>query len=425
MDPDAKLVEIFSTTPLTQFQFQADAVNYSIGVFSGGTVQFSGGGLTNLSVITQEIIVEPGGTLSFDDSTAGDTTIHYGNRGGTISFSDASTAGSANFENQSGGAMTFAGNSTAGNAVIANDFGTGTITFAGSSTAGSAAITNNSLGDINFNITSTAGNASITNNGSLSFNNFSTAGSATITNNNTLFFTNNSTAGNATINNNDFMHFVDNSTGGDAAITNSSGAVTDFSSGTGPAGDNRLSAGSIAGGGLFQLGANELTVGGNNMSTDVSGVIAGIGGSLVKIGTGTLTLSGSSSLSGTTIDGGTLTVVNGGSLNASDTIVVGSTAGSSGTLNIGAGGSASVWQPYLRGNLWRDWGAEANTTFSGTDLVPLASQVTRLELGGGLTGRINAAVSVFANVDYEFAVGAAENEKRNGVRGAFGAKYTW
>ena len=64
-----------------------------------------------------------------------------------------------------------------------------------------------------------------------------------------------------------------------------------------------------------------------------------------------------------------------------------------------------MWQPYLRGNLWRDWGAEANTTFSGTDLVPLVSQVTRLELGGGLTGRINANVSVFANVDYEFAVG--------------------
>ena len=61
----------------------------------------------------------------------------------------------------------------------------------------------------------------------------------------------------------------------------------------------------------------------------------------------------------------------------------------------------------------------------GTDLVPVASQVTRLELGGGLTGRINANVSVFANVDYEFAVGAGENEKRSGVRGAFGAKYTW
>ena len=88
-----------------------------------------------------------------------------------------------------------------------------------------------------------------------------------------------------------------------------------------------------------------------------------------------------------------------------------------------AGGQ--VWQPYLRGNLWRDWGADANAVYSGTDIVPLESQVTRLELGGGVTGRINANVSVFANVDYEFAVGAGESEKRNGVRGAFGAKYTW
>jgi hypothetical protein len=84
-----------------------------------------------------------------------------------------------------------------------------------------------------------------------------------------------------------------------------------------------------------------------------------------------------------------------------------------------------VWQPYLRANLWRDWGAAANTVYSGTDVVQLASQTTMLELGGGLTGRINANVSVFANVDYEFAVGAAEGEKRNGVRGALGARYAW
>jgi hypothetical protein len=52
------------------------------------------------------------------------------------------------------------------------------------------------------------------------------------------------------------------------------------------------------------------------------------------------------------------------------------------------------------------WGAEANAVYSGTDIVPLASQTAMLELGGGLTGRINANISVFANVDYEFAVGA-------------------
>ena len=34
-----------------------------------------------------------------------------------------------------------------------------------------------------------------------------------------------------------------------------------------------------------------------------------------------------------------------------------------------AGGQ--VWQPYLRGNLPWDWGAEANTVYSGTDIAPL------------------------------------------------------
>jgi outer membrane autotransporter protein len=111
-------------------------------------------------------------------------------------------------------------------------------------------------------------------------------------------------------------------------------------------------------------------------------------------------------------------------------VALGDTTGPSGRIGLRtkwtittAGGQ--VWQPYLRANLWRDWGADSNAVYSGTDIVPLVSQVTQLELGGGVTGRINANVSVFANVDYEFAVGAAENEKRNGVRGAFGAKYTW
>jgi outer membrane autotransporter protein len=84
-----------------------------------------------------------------------------------------------------------------------------------------------------------------------------------------------------------------------------------------------------------------------------------------------------------------------------------------------------VWQPYVRANLWQDWGPDANTVYSGTDIVPLVSRATVLEFGGGLTGKINPNVSVFANVDYEFQVGAANGERQNGVRGAFGARYTW
>ena len=111
-------------------------------------------------------------------------------------------------------------------------------------------------------------------------------------------------------------------------------------------------------------------------------------------------------------------------------VALGDTTGPSGRIGLRTKwtivtGGGQVWQPYLRANLWRDWGAEANTVYSGTDIVPLLSQATMLEFGGGLTGRLNANVSVFANVDYEFAVGAAENEKQSGVRGAFGARYTW
>ena len=111
-------------------------------------------------------------------------------------------------------------------------------------------------------------------------------------------------------------------------------------------------------------------------------------------------------------------------------VALGDTTGPSGRIGLRGKwtivtGGGQVWQPYLRANLWRDWGADANTVYSGTDIVQLVNQATMLELGGGLTGRINANVSVFANVDYEFAIGAGENEKRNGVRGAFGARYTW
>src|SRR5258708_13754145 len=98
------------------------------------------------------------------------------------------------------------------------------------------------------------------------------------------------------------VQFFANSTGGAAQFITAAGGKVDFSLSTGPAGDNKLSAGSIDGGGRYLLGANELTVGSNNRSTNVSGVIddGGAGGSLVKVGTGTLILSGSNTYTGAT-----------------------------------------------------------------------------------------------------------------------------
>jgi hypothetical protein len=60
--------------------------------------------------------------------------------------------------------------------------------------------------------------------------------------------------------------------------------------------DHNVTIGSIGsmseGDGFVSLGANNLTIGSNNLSTKFSGAIGGVGGSLTKIGTGMLDLTG-------------------------------------------------------------------------------------------------------------------------------------
>ncbi len=90
------------------------------------------------------------------------------------------------------------------------------------------------------------------------------------------------------------------------------------------------SIGSLAGAGTAAIGAATLTAGGNNSSTTFSGAITGTGG-LVKTGSGTLSLTGTSAFTGAT------------SLNAGMLVVNGSLAGSVVTLNGGTlGGTGTV-----------------------------------------------------------------------------------
>ncbi len=155
------------------------------------------------------------------------------------------------------------------------------------------------------------------NGGSLSITNSPGAG---------IGFYNSSSAGDATITNTGLSQvlFTQNSTGGNARLVGSSAGSIDFSASTGLLGDQKLSAGSIEGAGDFFLGANQLTVGGNNRSTTVSGLITDCvgntgncahfpsnptGGSLVKIGSGTMILTGANTYTGdTTFAGGTVSV---------------------------------------------------------------------------------------------------------------------
>ncbi len=241
------------------------------------------------------------------------------------------------------GIATF-GVSTGNNISFSSSEGVGGFTF----NAGASAYSftnNNSLAFNSAGVVVNGGSATFTNNGFIDFYHASSAGSATFTNNHLIQFHDNSTAGNATITNNSGgdVNFLDSSTAGNARLINNSGGTFDFSSSSGPIGG--LSAGSIEGGGNFYLGSSQLTVGGNNLSTTVTGVISdcgtggtacvqsgATGGSLVKTGTGTLTLSGADTYTGATIvNGGTLQA---GALNAFSASSA-TTINTGGTLDLG------------------------------------------------------------------------------------------
>jgi autotransporter-associated beta strand protein len=338
-------------------------------------------------------------TVRFNNaSTAGSATI---NNARDLGFNDTSTAGASIITNSH--ALNFANASTAGAATITNN---DQLVFKDTSTAGGATITNNRA--LNFLQTSTAGSATITNNADLFFNASSTAGRANIVNVNTsliffqsssaesatitntqhgaVVFTNDSKAASATIVNSSgsLLAFTDNSTANSATITangdgtailmqdNANGGTARFIVSHGsildisPLTSGGTTAGSIEGGGVIALGANNLAVGGNNRSTTFSGIIQdggaimSTGGSLTKTGTGTLTLSGVSTYTHrTVVDGGTLTV--NGSITSPQ------------TTRVNAGGTLSGF-----GSL------RATTINPGGTLAPVSSSQGTLTMQGNL-----------------------------------------
>jgi autotransporter-associated beta strand protein len=279
---------------------------------------------------TTSNLVNSGSTGFSGSSTAGNATITNNGAaasntyGGITGFGQTSSAGNATFNNNAGmvagahGGFTFLSNdATAANGLFIND---------------GATVSGADGGFTDLGQTSTASNATFVNNGGTVSG---AAGGSTI-------FYDSSTAASATLVANGGSNgggggrisFKDNSAGGTSRVEVFGNGNLDISAHDAPG----VTIGSVEGDGNVFLGANNLTIGSNDLSTNFSGVIqdggenGGTGGSLTKICSGMLMLTGANTYTGdTNVNGGVLKVD--GSITSNTFVRHGSTLAGTGTIN--------------------------------------------------------------------------------------------
>ena len=407
-------ISLSAQTHVDAIIFDPDAVGYTINT-GGHGLAFFGAGVVNNSANEQNFVtgLQDGGIIAFrnnataanavfsvygdafqpyvyfyDNATAGDATFfNYGGFGGAVTwFFDSATAGNATFNNFSGGngandgVTVFEDESSAATATIFCNGGD-TVFHKHSTAANSTLIAN--LDTIFFLEHSTAGEAMVVANGARS----SRAGFGSI-----LFLNGNASAGDATLVANGgqnggqggLIAFFAETRGSKARVQVFGNGLLDISSHNALA---PMSIGSLEGTGAVALGANSLALGRNHLSTTFSGIISdgNNGGSLTKVGTGTLTLAAANTYTGgTTVASGILLVNNGGGSGTG----TGAVTVNGGTL----GGSGII--------------AGAATVETGAFLAPAA------ETNKQVTLTLQSRLTLQAGATYTYTFKANTNQKR-------------
>ena len=374
----------------TSFGDNASAGSAMITTEGGAVSSFGADGMSfvgsataaNATLINKGATVAGGGGASvgfFENSTAANAIIRTegaalpGTNGAFVNFSDSATAASATLTNTgsaasgifAGGTLIFNAGTTAANAVITNQGGTalnGGGALLRFSSASPGVVT-----AANATITTEGGAVSGAKGAIAEFIGTATAGSSTLTTN--------GGAGDGGL-----TRFRLTSDGGTARAITNLGGKFDISGLT----NGGMGIGSIEGAGEYFLGAKNLTTGGTNLSTTVSGAIrdggetAGIGGSLTKVGSGTMILSGASTYTGATTVAGGVLQVDGSTTSALTTVNLAGTLAGGGTVggNVQNDGTVSP-------------GASPGTLTVSGNYVQSATGLLKIEIAGRNAGQFD------------------------------------
>jgi fibronectin-binding autotransporter adhesin len=418
-----------------------DAANWNTGVVPNGVATFGASANTNISIFADTTVSAlnfaagaPNYTITLAGSASG--VEFLSSTGGITGNSSALTL---NNNNTSGNSIIrFTNGATANNSTINNT--QGQLIFDTGASAGSATI--NNVSSMRVEAGASLGSANVTNQGT--FRIFGNGGNANISGNGVLQIFGSANLQNATVNPGE-MSIYDTATAGNATInlrassqldlrsrSNASNAKLVFSGGTLRLqfhNDSVIPLASFSGSsGLISIGNKTLITGGDNLSTDFGGGITNGPGTTVvskfeKVGTGTLTLSGTNNYNGgTTITGGGIQLGNGGTAGSVTGAIV-----NNGALSVNRSDSYTMTST----NLISGTGSftqlgTGTTTFVADNTYTGGTTITsgRLQVGnGGTTGSFIGDVAnsgIFAinrsdNINYTNAITGTGAFEQNGT----------